>query len=85
MESGDEAREGGDMRNDFGFTIAWLILMFFAVRCVGELAKSEQENAALRKRLDYWECTDRTPEQPGEPTPITDVVPTDAYKSLLHQ
>lgn len=26
------------------------------------------ENAALRKRLAYWECTDRTPEQPGEPT-----------------
>lgn len=26
----------------------------------------KSENTELRKRLDYWECVDRTPEQPGE-------------------
>lgn len=37
-----------------------------------EFRKAHNEASELRKSLAYWECTDRTPEQPLSPTLIGD-------------
>lgn len=68
-----------------GFGIVALVLVAWVAIETIYSHTLEVENAKLKKQLSYWGCTDRTPEQPGEPTLIPDVTLTDAYKSLLHQ
>lgn len=68
----EEMREGSEMNQDGKFLVMGLLLLvmaFLSGKISGERSVLS-ESAALRAKLAYWECTDRTPEQPGSPTPV---------------